>query len=292
MSFAVRVKRGATGALALATFVGAMILGTSAVASATTDANANPYGQTPAQIAAQKLVTHPQLDWMGSTIRAHEHQQGTPLLATAVSGTPGLDVSAYQGSVNWGGVAANGGRFAYVKATEGTYYTNPDFTQQYEGSYNAGLIRGSYHFATPNTTSGATQADYFVAHGGGWSKDGKTLPGLLDIEYNPYGAECYGLSASSMVSWILSFSNEYHAKTTVWPVIYTTTDWWSTCTGNRGDFSSTNPLMIACYCSSPGTMPYHWSIQTIWQYADSGTFPGDQDAFNGDITRVQALANG
>jgi GH25 family lysozyme M1 (1,4-beta-N-acetylmuramidase) len=293
MSFMVRVKRGAIGALAVTTFVGAMVAGTAAAASATTaQASGSPYQQTPAQLAAQQLVTHPQLDWLGSTIKSHEPQMDTPMLATAVSGPLGLDVSAYQGSVNWSTVAADGAKFAYVKATEGTYYTNPDFAQQYNGSYNAGIIRGAYHFATPNTTSGAAQADYFVAHGGGWSKDGKTLPGLLDIEYNPYGAECYGLSTSGMVSWIVSFSNEYHAKTSRWPVIYTTNDWWSTCTGSRGDFSATNPLMIACYCSTPGTMPYHWSVQTIWQYADSGTFPGDQDVFNGAYSRVQALATG
>ena len=115
--------------------------------------------------------------------------------ASAATVTKGQDVSSYQGSVNWTAQYSAGSRFAYIKATEGTYYTNPDFAQQYNGSYNAGLIRGSYHFATPNTTAGSTQADYFVAHGGGWSKDGKTLPGALDIEYNPYGAECYGLSA-------------------------------------------------------------------------------------------------
>jgi GH25 family lysozyme M1 (1,4-beta-N-acetylmuramidase) len=291
MKFSARLRRGAIGALAVATFAGALLLGAGATASATTD---NPFHQTAAQLAAQRLVTHPQLDWMGSTIKSHEPQMAKALVTpnVAVSGTPGLDVSSFQGAVNWASVAANGAKFAYMKATEGTYYQNPDFTQQYNGSFSNGLIRGAYHFATPNTTTGAVQADYFVAHGGGWSKDGKTLPGLLDIEYNPYGAECYGLSQAGMVSWILSFSNEYHAKTTRWPVIYTTTDWWSTCTGNKGDFSSTNPLMLACYCSTPGAMPFHWPLQTIWQFADAGTFPGDQDVFNGDITRVQALANG
>jgi GH25 family lysozyme M1 (1,4-beta-N-acetylmuramidase) len=238
-------------------------------------------------------VTHPELDWAGSQIARHEPASaGRPVLTPAVAGTPGLDVSGYQGSVDWSSVAANGGRFAYVKATESTSYVNPDFAQQYNGSYAAGLIRGAYHFATPDTSSGAAQADYFIAHGGGWSKDGKTLPGMLDIEWNPYGATCYGLSASSMVNWILAFSNEYHAKTTRWVTIYTATSWWSQCTGNTGDFSSTNPLALANYNGSPGTMPYHWPTQTIWQYADSGVFPGDQDAFNGDYSRVQALANG
>src|SRR5437763_3758440 len=73
------------------------------------------------------------------------------------------------------------------------------------GSYAIVMIRSSYHFAIPDNSGGATQADYFVAHGGGWSKDGRTLPGALDIEYNPYGATCYGLSHAGMVSWIRAF---------------------------------------------------------------------------------------
>ncbi|WP_327289724.1 lysozyme [Streptomyces sp. NBC_01198] len=257
-------------------------------ATAVPAAAADPGATTPAN-----HITHPELDWAGSQTALHEPATGGHLTVTPnVAGTPGLDVSGYQGNVNWSSVAANGGRFAYVKASESTSYVNPYFAQQYNGSYNAGLIRGAYHFATPDTSSGAAQADYFLAHGGGWSKDGKTLPGMLDIEWNPYGATCYGLSASSMVKWILAFSNEYHAKTTRWVTIYTATSWWSQCTGNAGDFSSTNPLALANYNGSPGTMPYHWPVQTIWQFADSGVFPGDQDAFNGDFSRVQALANG
>ena len=147
--------------------------------------------------------------WLSKDLRrlsARSVRLGCLLLIVAMSATPadaatitkGLDVSGFQGNVNWTAQWNAGARFAYVKATEGTYYTNPSFAQQYNGSYNIGMIRGSYHFARPDTTTGATQANYFVAHGGGWSKDGKTLPGALDIEYNPYGAECYGLSQSAM----------------------------------------------------------------------------------------------
>src|SRR5581483_1933978 len=107
-----------------------------------------------------------------------------------------------QGNVDWPTAAGNHAAFAYVKATEGTYYINPDFTQQYNGSYQAGLLRGAYHFATPNTTDGVSQADYFLAHGGGWSNDGKTLPPAIDLEYNPYGDTCYGLAPAALVAWI------------------------------------------------------------------------------------------
>ena len=100
-----------------------------------------------------------------------------PSALAAPAGVPGIDVSNWQGSVDWTAQWNAGKRFAYVKATEGTGYTSPSFAQQYNGSYNVGMVRGSYHFALPNTSSGATQANYFVDHGGGWSADGKTLQG-------------------------------------------------------------------------------------------------------------------
>ncbi|KAG6862691.1 hypothetical protein C0995_008734, partial [Termitomyces sp. Mi166 len=61
-------------------------------------------------------------------------------------------------------------------------YTNPEFSSQYIGATNIGIIRGGYHFARPDISSGATQATFFLAHGGGWTADGITLPGALDIE--------------------------------------------------------------------------------------------------------------
>lgn len=234
---------------------------------------------------------------MGSQIRLHEGtrhqlQVDTYRFAAATGTVPGMDVSGYQGNVNWSGAYNNGARFAYTKATEGTGYTNPYFAQQYNGSYNVGMIRGAYHFARPDISSGTYQADYFVNHGGGWSGDGKTLPGTLDIEYNPYGSTCYGLSQISMAAWISAFSNEYHLRTGRWPVIYTSTSWWTQCVGSHGNFSANSPLWVARYASSAGTLPYAWTYYTIWQYADSGTFPGDQDVFNGSYSRLQALANG
>ncbi|APU17841.1 MULTISPECIES: lysozyme [Actinoalloteichus] len=231
--------------------------------------------------------------YAGSQIVKHEGRHGSPDMTTKqASQTHGMDVSGWQGSVNWDNAWANGAKFAYVKATEGTGFRNPDFAQQYNGSYNVGMIRGAYHFALPDRSTGAAQAKYFVANGGGWSKDGRTLPPTLDIEYNPYGATCYGLSQSQMVAWIRDFSNEVHRLTTRYPTIYTSTSWWQTCTGNNGGFGATNPLWIARYASSVGTLPNGWGFHTIWQYADSGIFPGDQNWFNGAHDRLQALANG
>lgn len=231
------------------------------------------------------LVNDPKADQPAKGNAAKSTAVASPSLVAAT--TPGIDVSHWQGSVNWTTYYNQGNRFAYIKSTEGTSYTDPNWGTNYTGSYNAGFIRGTYHFARPDISTGATQANFFVNNGGGWSADGKTLPGALDIEYNPYGATCYGLSQASMRSWIDSFVNQYHARTTRWPVIYSTFDWWNTCTGNASNWSTKSPFWIARYNSTVGTLPAGYSYYTFWQWTSS---PIDQDKFNGSMTGLTNLA--
>ncbi len=199
--------------------------------------------------------------------------------------------SSYQGTINWSEVRSAGAAFVYAKSTEGTYYYDSSyFPEQYDSSFSAGLVRGAYHFAIPNNSTGAAEADYFVADGGGWIPDGHTLPGMLDVEYNPYGPVCYGLSPQQMIDWIDSFVTEYLQLTGNLPVIYTTTDWWATCTGNASGFA--DGLAIANYGSSPYPLPESWLSYTIWQFADQGVFPGDQDTFAGNYQQLIQFASG
>ncbi|KAJ7032042.1 glycoside hydrolase superfamily [Mycena alexandri] len=196
-------------------------------------------------------------------------------------------------------------------------YNDPTFSSKYTwiGATKAGIIRRGYHFA---------QAKFFVKNGGwesfnslivqdsttylsaGWSPDGRTLPGALDIECNirqlcpsvppslelsrcfvtdgPAGKECHGLSQAAMVSCISDFSATHHAETKSWlvnlprsnhtPMIYTTTDWWKTWTGNSAKFGTNNPLWIAHYASSIGTVPAGWKYTTFWQNANKGPNSG------------------
>ncbi|CAM5526820.1 lysozyme [Streptomyces] [Streptomyces griseus] len=236
--------------------------------------------------------------WMGAGTRI---EQGLAASAAGgvtpmdTSGVQGIDVSHWQGSINWGSVKAAGIDFAYMKATEGTSFKDSSFNANYTGSYNAGLIRGAYHFARPNVSNGATQAGYFASNGGGWSKDGKTLPGVLDIEHNPYGAMCYGLSTTQMRTWINDFYNTYKARTTRDVVIYTTASWWNTCTGSWTGMSAKSPLggplrAPAARTSRPASPPGR-SGSTRPPAGSAGS-PATWTATSSTaVSRLQALAN-
>ena len=236
-------------------------------------------------------MSHPERDTAGSTVAEHEPPTDEP---PKVSGTPGIDVSHWQGAIDWTKVAQTK-QFAYLKATEGTDYRDPNFPDYYTDAFNAGMIRGAYHFALPNRSSGQAQAAYFVAHGGAWSPDGRTLPPMLDIEYNPYGDTCYGMSPAAMSQWIADFSAEVYRRTTRYPVIYTTANWWNKCTGGNRDFAADHPLFVARYASAVGALPSGWSNYTMWQYSSDGAVPGvggrcDVDTFNGSPERLAAMA--
>lgn len=222
---------------------------------------------------------------------------GTALAEIPASGAgkpKGNDVSSHQKNVDWAETRAEGGRFTYVKATESTTYRNPYFSQQYNGARSAGLVRGAYHFALPDKSSGKAQAAYFVKYGGRWKADGWTLPPAVDMEYNPYSKHaCYGMNPAKMVGWITSFSNEIRRLTGRRPVIYTSARWWNRCTGRSRAFAASHALWVARYSSSPGELPAGWSYWTIWQYDNgSGSLPGDQNLFNGSVSQLQRFARG
>ena len=261
-----------------------------------------------------EAVTHPDSDSLGSSAGGAGAVSASSVLssttvhaasgavsaAASPTGILGTDTSSFQGNVDWTAASAAGEHFAYVKATEGTYYTESAyFAQQYNGSLAAGMIRGAYHFAIPSNSTGTAQADYFVAHGGGWTADGHTLPGMLDLEFNPYGAECYGMSGTQLAGWVVAFDNEYQRLTGRWPVLYTNTNWWNACIGDGpsdyqavAEIAADDTLAIANYGRSPSPLPAGFPAYSIWQYTDSNQFGRDGDAFNGSLAALSALAIG
>lgn len=210
----------------------------------------------------------------------------------ASSTTVGLDLSAHTQGERWSTWKANGVRFAYIKASEGTYYTSPAFNRQYIGANQAGVLRGAYHFANPTSSNGATQADYFIAHGGGWSPDGRTLPGALDMEWNPYtGNSCYDKTPAQLQQFVADFVGRYKQRTGTRPIIYTASLWWNKCMGSTPKWTST-PLWIADYHSTLGALPAAWSKTThkIWQNAAYNAVGYDTDLFNGTEAALAAWA--
>lgn len=115
---------------------------------------------------------------------------------------------------------------------------------------------------------------------------------MLDLEYNPSGSTCYGLSASEMAAWIKDFGEAYNKKAGRYPMIYTTADWWKTCTGDNGDFGKDYPLVVAQYASSLSKVPNGWSTQSFWQNTDSYKYGGDSDLWNGSEDSLKKFAKG
>lgn len=210
----------------------------------------------------------------------------------------GIDVADYQhanGPIGWPQVAAAGYSFAYIKATEGTYYQNPYYAGDFAASRAAGMLSGAYAFATPDTASGTQEADYLLDDIN-YSNDGQTLPPMVDLEWDPYNSNepCYGLSVGGMVSWIQSFVSEVLARTSRYTLIYTAASWWNECTGGTSQFSA-DPLSIASYGTSSPALPGGWSSYVVWQYNSTGSVPGistqaDQDQFNGGLSSLQEFA--
>lgn len=224
---------------------------------------------------------------------------GLALVGTAASITPaavaappgysvtGIDVSNHQGNINWSQVAAAGAKFSYAKASEGLNYTDSYFPTNNSGAKGNGLYAGAYSFGRPDQGNPRGQAAKLLTDSG-YVNDGRTLPPMLDIEWPWFGGDaCYNLSPSAMVTWIREFVDEIRTRTGREAMIYTNTNWWNQCTGSNGSFGA-NPLFIANYSSSPGTLPPGWSRWTLWQYDDEGSLPGDQDVFNGSLTRRAA----
>lgn len=206
-------------------------------------------------------------------------------MTTAAPGPQGVDVSFYQDPIDWSQVAADpaGYKFAWVKATEGDYYSNSSFKTDIAGAAEYGLYPAAYHFAIPNVTTGTQQADYLLATAAG-SVNGATPQIGLDIEYDPnvksdHTNSCYGMTASQLVSWITSFSNEIRRKAGQSPVFYTTADWWNYCTGDSKAFPGYQ-LWIASPTTGSPTLP------AAREHLDAGSTParGPWLAYLGPLT--------
>jgi hypothetical protein len=178
----------------------------------------------------------------------------------------GVDVSDWDGTVDWGQVAASGRAFAFIKATQGNYDTQSTFAANWSDAKAAGLLRSPYHFFDA-TVDGVTQAQYFLsvlgAQGGLEPGD---LPPMLDIECPTSSSEteatpCEGQVATGWAPTATIAQEAFDWLTTVaqatgrTPVIYSYPDWFA-------PWASPTPGSRSTPCTSPApprapTSPRH-----------------------------------
>jgi GH25 family lysozyme M1 (1,4-beta-N-acetylmuramidase) len=203
---------------------------------------------------------------------------GAAAVAPAIQG---IDVSSYQhmrnAGINWEQAARAGIRFAAIKVTEGTYYTNPYYGSDVLGALRAGMYVAPYVFANPHASGAASQARYAIARIG--PRDSvRMLPIEVDLEPDPYTRKdhtnaCYGLGKRAMVSWAEVFASTVRTSTGRWPLIYTTAQWWARCAGDTRALRR-DPLWIAAYGTARPEMPAGWQGWTFWQYRSGARVSG------------------
>jgi len=208
----------------------------------------------------------------------------------------GIDVSHWQGTINWTKVAAAGKKFAIIKATDGQVqsdgklYIDPMYATNHAQAKAAGLWTGAYHYARPSTNAGdaIAEADHFasVMNLGA----GDLIP-ALDLE------DTGGMSISALQTWVTRFLDEVTLKIGVRPMIYTSPSFWKNKMGDTRKLADAGytVLWIAHWNVAAPTVPAeNWGGHgwTFWQYTSDGSVSGitgrvDLDRFNGlDLTPV------
>ena len=214
---------------------------------------------------------------------------------------PGMDIASGQGTIDWPMVHAGGIAFAYMKATQSTDYTDPNFARNWSGAHSAGVLRGAYHFFNP-TVDGTLQAQHFLSVMGTLA-DGD-LPPMLDVECPDGDAMCLGYpggsgsaSGSTILTGIEAWMTAVRTATGRTPVIYTFPSYFSGAGVNATSLAS-DPLFIANIAGTPCfTAPAPWTTAAIWQYNWNGHVPGisgtvDLDRFMGSMADLTAFAHG
>jgi lysozyme len=209
--------------------------------------------------------------------------------APAAAGTRamGIDVSRFQGAIDWPTVAASGVRFAFVQASRGSGTDctvkpaqcgpDPYFAANRTAATSAGIRVGAYHraFATGSTVADAradalAESDVFLLQVGSL-QPGELIP-VLDVE-TPFT----GMTPTTLRTWIRVFVKRVAKRLGRKPMIYTNASSWAA-TGNTLEFAKAKfPLWVAEYGVSRPTVPAgNWARHgySVWQFTSSGSVPG------------------
>ncbi len=189
----------------------------------------------------------------------------------------GIDVSEYQGTINYNLVRDSGIEIVYIRSSEGTNFIDPYFRENYNNAKAAGLKVGFYHYVTSRSPAEATiEADYFASVINGTSPDC-----LLAMDFEYFG----GLTPYDVNAISRAFLERLEEVTGKRAIVYS--DAYNA--GNIFDSSlSGYPLWIAEYGVNEPELYRNWSSWTGFQYSDTGRISGigsyvDLDRFTEDI---------
>lgn len=194
----------------------------------------------------------------------------------------GIDVSKYQGNIDWEKVRQAGVSFAWIKATEGGDHLDGKFKTNWDNAKAAGVLRGAYHF-TYWCRSLGEQADWFIKN---VPVDPDALPPVLDVEWNHDSKSCpfkadREVALREMKVFLFKMENHYGKR----PVIYADIPFHKDVLAN-GELSE-YPFWIRAVKDPPHTR-YSNRKWSFWQFTATGTIPGipakvDRNVFAGSI---------
>jgi len=201
----------------------------------------------------------------------------------------GVDVSRWQGDIDWVKLREQGANFAYIKATDGGDHIDPMFRRNWKGAAEAGLARGAYHFFYWCRTAGE-QADWFIRN---VPKVRGALPPVIDVEWNHMSSCKRRVSRATVLEKMQVFMDKLEAHYGQRPIIYTSPDFYAD--NLRGAFPN-HPFWLRSVARHPSKV-YPGRDWLFWQYSGSGLSHGvtgriDLNVFNGTESQWRAWRGG
>ncbi|MBE1204828.1 glycoside hydrolase family 25 protein [Aminobacter carboxidus] len=194
----------------------------------------------------------------------------------------GVDVSRWQGEIDWPKLRTQGANFAYIKATDGGDHLDPMFRKNWRAAEAAGLKRGAYHFFYWCRTAGE-QADWFIRN---VPKVAGALPPVIDVEYNGESSCKRRHNPEKIREKMQVFMDKLERHYGQRPVIYTAPDFYRD--NLRGHFQN-YPFWLRAVAEPPSKV-YPGRNWVFWQYSGSGLSHGvdgkiDLNVFRGNAAQ-------
>jgi lysozyme len=206
----------------------------------------------------------------------------------------GIDISRWQGDIDWRAVKAAGTRFVFIKSTEGGDHIDPRFLQNWNGARAAGIPAGAYHFVYWCRPA-HEQAHWFVQHIP-QANDALALPPILDVEWNGHSRTCpRKVSRETAIEKMKLMLRELEQHTGKRPIIYTDIPFHKDVIEGTSEFEG-YPFWIRSTAARPEER-YANRRWEFWQFTTTGRVPGirgdvDRNAFYGSEQEFQAWVAG